>query len=695
MISALPSPPPQRDEAATDWLLFLGAGASVSAPASLPAFPTVATGVLCAIGWSPTADGTRWTHPHYPDFRTPALASEVLFGTLRLFDISFADEVAEVLSGAAPNALHAAAAVVVQDGGSVWTTNVDCCVERACPTPPHRAGRTGLDPLRSARAGTLVKFHGSVELPETLAFTDRELIAPLPSEDVAHLAELARDRVVVLYGYAGADADLSELLDEVFRCARDVLWFEPTIERRREIERAFPERALRFLPEDPPSGFGDAAVATGRAFLDLAREAGVAIADQLALELADPRTPPPMPQLRLRQPPGITHARLVERFGDYGDDRRALAIARRRDLRAFRLDALRGHLRWVRNNSLYRGGLVSRVVAGLAEHRLLLRALRPRRLQHYAITAQHALLLQARKPDAVGEFATWAIEHRAGGPSPTDLYYRAQARRYDLRVTDGLRDAEEARAGLSAAQDPERHAGAVLESGCLSIYAGRFDRAARAAFELRFRTGRYAIPRWQAWGAWLEAIASCHMRQPAEARAAAYAAGERFSAEGRPGPVADVVTACLLIARVERAMGQSSAAELDVDDAARLGGRYLDDRRLVLADHLLADEHVADAKQLLQAVAAEPSCRVADVWAALGLAEVARLERRRSAPDGFRRVAALGRREGAFWLQAQAAIGLSLCGEGDDAWDGVPPSVRAAACELGFGEPRILWMMTA
>jgi hypothetical protein len=35
-----------------DWLLFLGAGASVGPPARLPAFPALAAGVLRGIGWS-------------------------------------------------------------------------------------------------------------------------------------------------------------------------------------------------------------------------------------------------------------------------------------------------------------------------------------------------------------------------------------------------------------------------------------------------------------------------------------------------------------------------------------------------------------------------------------------------------------------------------------------------------------------
>lgn len=315
-----------------DWLLFLGAGASVGAPASLPAFPALSAGVLQGMGWHLVEgdDGvTRWVHARYPSFAAPQMAPEVLFGTLRSFQVEFAQEVAEVLGRARPNAAHRVAAAVLRQGGCVWTPNVDQAVEAACAdlgfTPPvagRAAGRAAdlLQPLRSAGPGTLVKFHGTVAAPQTLAFTDRELIAPLADADASHLAELSRGRLVVLYGYAGADADLADLLDMVFRETTRILWFEPFMTRRKDIASAFPDASLRFQPEVLPQSTGTAVAATAMAFLDLAAHASAEVDERSAEEFTAARELPGPPRLALRRPPGIAHARLVERFGAPGDE---------------------------------------------------------------------------------------------------------------------------------------------------------------------------------------------------------------------------------------------------------------------------------------------------------------------------------------------------------------------------------------
>jgi hypothetical protein len=232
--------------------MFLGAGASAVSPTRLPTFPTLTNGVLQAIGWTPTDDGSAWTHHGYGRFDTAGVAAEVLFGTLSRFHVNFADEVVRVLRGGDPNAVHATCATLLSSGGSVWTTNIDGYVDAACGTMPHRAGRAVspglLDPLRAAVPGTLVKFHGTAEAPHTLAFTDRELLAPLPAADIAHLKDLAAGRDMIVYGYPGADADLFGLLEAMFGVAARVLWFEPTRRGRRNIERA-PRRAPDFRPE--------------------------------------------------------------------------------------------------------------------------------------------------------------------------------------------------------------------------------------------------------------------------------------------------------------------------------------------------------------------------------------------------------------------------------------------------------------
>ena len=168
-----------------DWLLFLGAGASVASPTRRPLFLALAAGVLRALGWRPgELEGQKaWIHSRYPPFSDPDLSAEVLFGALRRFGVPFTDQLAGVFADADPNAVHQVAASALAAGGCVWTTNVDTAIEAACHErglEPPLAGRAAdrapelLRPLKQAAPGTLVKLHGSAAVPETMAFTDRD-----------------------------------------------------------------------------------------------------------------------------------------------------------------------------------------------------------------------------------------------------------------------------------------------------------------------------------------------------------------------------------------------------------------------------------------------------------------------------------------------------------------------------------------
>lgn len=698
--------------------MFLGAGASVAGPTRLPVFDALAAAALRGLGWTPhephDGKGRLWTHPSYPPFRTPSLAPEVLFGTLRQFGIEFADQVATALTAGAPNAVHSVAAEVLAHGGAVWTTNIDGAVElaslkrgievkvagRAADRAPRR-----LQPLRAAGPGWLVKFHGTGEALKTLAFTDRELIAPLADDDAQHLAGLSSGKTVVLYGYAGADPDLYGLLDEVFASASRVIWFEPSQQRRGEIERAFPKSDLEFRPTSVPKQDAAAREATGKALLELAGGAGVAMDSALAAALLDQtKGPPSLEPFALTEPPGVTQARIVERFGFPGDDRIALRTARRLDFQNRRLDSLRAHLRWMRNNSIYDEGVLAYALKWLADQPRLLGRLRPVKLRDYVITRACGVLLQKGDWRELERFADWAVRTRSdnGDADPSDLYYRAHAHRYTLQISAAARDAEKAQAGLSSSSDPERHAGAVLEVGSMAIYRGHFDEALRAGFELRYRTGRFAIPRWQAWGAWLEAVALCHLGEPGKAREALAAARERFEGEGRSGPLQDVRTVELLVARVALAQEDlDQPPALDGEDLQGLKGRYRNDRCLVIADLAIGLGQFELAREHLEEVFRQPEVPMAPAWARLGLAEIDRLEGgEKRAAETFVDLANRAGKGGMWWLQAQAAIGLSLCHDRRAAaiWRETRRELPARAVvdspeELACGEPRVLWML--
>src|ERR1022692_4261712 len=87
-------------------VLFLGAGSSVSAPTCLPAFPSLARGVLGSVGWR-YGSGV-WRKAGFPAFGDPgrAVSPEVLFGTLQGFGVDYTRLIANELRTDRPNAAH-------------------------------------------------------------------------------------------------------------------------------------------------------------------------------------------------------------------------------------------------------------------------------------------------------------------------------------------------------------------------------------------------------------------------------------------------------------------------------------------------------------------------------------------------------------------------------------------------------------
>lgn len=703
-----------------DWLLFLGAGASVAAPTRLPLFLQLAAGILQGMGWRPgELEGEPvWIHPRYPPFAQPDLSAEVLFGALRRFGVRFTDQLAELFQDVEPNAVHQVAASVLATGGCVWTTNVDVAVEAACERQGvalRMAGRAAdrapelMQPLRSATAGTYVKLHGTAAAPATMAFTDRELISPLPTDDIEHLGALADGRTMIVYGYAGADADLADLLDEALYRAGRVIWYEPFDRSRQEIIRAFRHAGrIEFRPalgREP----GVDLQANAREFIAFAEEAGALIwpADAKGFTRVEPL--PGAPSIKLDESPGIAQARLVERFGRPSTHGDALRAARVDDFLARRRETLEGHFRWTLSQSLYNAGTIADLVGWLADHKAILAQVRPRPMRDYFITRASALRLRDGGWQALGEFANWAIATRAqpdGTPYPSDLYYRAQARRYELRPALARQDADAAARGLSdeAVTDPERLAGALLESGMAAIYTGRFEDALARGFDLQFRRGRYAIQVWRGWGAWLQTIALCHLQRPDDAARELKEVERRFRADGRKVLLADLHTARLLRLRVAMALGEPVDEELLAEGrSTKATGRYRDDLDLILADLAIAQGELRDARERLDRVHGHPASPLGATMADLGLAELERLAgATERASELFSALAHRCRERGATWLEAQALLGLQLCGDTDTEprWSDLRDEISLAAAHdgslesLAVGEPRVLWLLT-
>lgn len=137
-----------------------------------------------------------------------------------------------------PNANHYAVAALAGAGARVWTPNFDTMIERAAQRMSLRLGVfTPPDsPETERREPTLLKVHGSFpftgdppdEPPEhhyrlLYEVTDVWLMNKLWAEALRQ--DLA-DREVLLFGYRGADPDLTPALLEDFALARSVTWWE-------------------------------------------------------------------------------------------------------------------------------------------------------------------------------------------------------------------------------------------------------------------------------------------------------------------------------------------------------------------------------------------------------------------------------------------------------------------------------------
>lgn len=705
-------------------LIVLGAGASIASPTRLPAFEPMRDELLCALGWLRLpADLGSYRHVvpiggrSLPLLRSSRLASrgappEVVFGALHRFGVPFADHVEECLSGwQLPfNAVHAAAATALHRGARVWSPNVDIAVEQAsCEligTAPNRVivgerdrlGRRTETDLSGAGPGTFLKLHGSVDAPGSLAFTDVELLAPYTYDEIAILCDGLDGGTVLVYGYAGADADLRDLLHAALQRAAVVHWFEPDPSSRARIQATF-GNVVSFDPPVLPDGghdFSANVAATAEAFLIRAQAEGLLdlIEPGLGDLLGDAKGP--LPLGFTLDVPGIVHARLVERFGRAQDVDRALVAARREDLVRVRPRAVRSHLHWIGSRSLYgERGFVGRAVERAAHHPQALRVL-PRRLADYVSDKGPARLLASGSFDALHRLTMASLE-RPSRRTPlrrgSDLYYLGHALRYLHQPAGARRALVEARALLvdrRGFSDAERHAGVLLDLGLTAVHQGWFGAAMVDGQDLILGAGRYAIGRWSGWGHWLRALAALYETAivPGTSVDDAIRVAEEhirlaeadFADSALERAAGDVHVLKLMCHRLRLAAGTSSVVPVAPPIA---GPRQQQDVALVLADIALAQRDDAAADAHLALVEAAPANAVAAAWAQLGRAV---LEGR--PVDTFAEIEAAATNVGAWWLAAQARLQATGADEVTIESDLGPLRTRRV------GHPGVLWLLS-
>ena len=240
--------------------LFLGAGASLAAPAGLPLFGDIRQAVLDASGASETlqrrAALTRVEARRRLLNVAAYLAPEAALYALRRAGVPVNKVIVELMNqivssgGGRPNSLHCLAAEALRRDGKVWTTNYDTLIEDAHRSDPGRfGGLTPASPFTSdpiSADANLFKIHGSFpersdekslwDVPPkgSLAFDVAAVVAGLRPDWEASLRAAIAGRDVIVIGYRGIDVDLYPVLTETLPGASSVTWFTRSGYRDRE-----------------------------------------------------------------------------------------------------------------------------------------------------------------------------------------------------------------------------------------------------------------------------------------------------------------------------------------------------------------------------------------------------------------------------------------------------------------------------
>lgn len=231
--------------------LFLGAGASLAAPARLPIFRWIRGDLAAGLGIELSDDRTE---------ALEQLAPEVLMQLLSDESAPVEEILVRKFVSSSENATHWIAAEAALRGAHVWTTNGDDLIERSHAETLIRAawGRTN-PPADLIERAQLLKPHGSVAskvatppiAQSALAFSSSQVIAPLSLRWARRLQADCADATVVIIGYAGADVDIREILDTALATAEQVTWFarrEDEAQIAARYPRAFAKPSCRFWP---------------------------------------------------------------------------------------------------------------------------------------------------------------------------------------------------------------------------------------------------------------------------------------------------------------------------------------------------------------------------------------------------------------------------------------------------------------
>lgn len=207
---------------------IVGAAASALAPSCLPDAPSwvahVTEQLWSAAGFSSAADLRSVTRIDTGTNRQ-AVPLEGLLAALDGVRLDLGGRIASATAAAdiPPNILHGLLADVLRSGClTIITTNFDVLIERAYATKTGHAPGVWVDGTPFDPAAQLFKLHGSGDRLQSLRHTFRQVNRPYAAEVRAGV-RAATSQSLILLGYAGADFDVMQMIDDTVS-ALPVLW---------------------------------------------------------------------------------------------------------------------------------------------------------------------------------------------------------------------------------------------------------------------------------------------------------------------------------------------------------------------------------------------------------------------------------------------------------------------------------------
>lgn len=528
---------------AEELFVFVGAGASQSAPTALPTFNEVRDSVLRSVGLGEYVQRDSLAQPDLVKIAAGIFPERFLL-SLHESGFDLEEWLGGTLNHVRPNAAHHALAHLAIGGAKIWTVNYDHNIEEAS------SGRLRVVAWpEEPKDADLLKPHGT--LGGRLIATAEQVVRGLDEQWRRQLEhDLSGRATVVFLGYSGRDLDFHPYWDSMLSGVRRILWFDFPDEDGRAFKRtllsgAARRGALSFPgPFAPPPGIARTEVSPCWDFVYWCHKEGLAeVPADAAIALFDEVSTLPAPAL-VGDLAGA-RAALLGTLGAYRRQRHQYGLMVLKGRHP--IDALSGLATVQINHGGW--GIATLLAAGR-----FIPPVRPRVRQWREVVERKRLTALSKVGDHRRILNATATP-MAGVPS-TYLILRAESLRMLGSLTEAVKVADAAYRQALTESHNVRIAHAAYQKVQALVWADRIEEARHALNDELEPYAVLAASRWVAWASFLRSAILVRDGDIAQAREQVGLAVQRFQGEAL---IDGVVSAELILLTVARREGDNSA----------------------------------------------------------------------------------------------------------------------------------------